>query len=113
MSGVRACVYLPPDLAQASKYRGEALGYRSWAGYIAGLIRADMITMASHELPLRVSGMGPANRDRIDAEILERARGATIASTAEVGTPEADNVIEFMRRRDLPRTRTVAKSGHG
>ncbi len=97
-------VKLPADVAEASKIRAERLDYPSWNAYILGLIRADIINLPSHELPKKIAGMGPRNRDRIDAEILERAVGATMPAPAIPSEDaEADNVVQMLRPADPPR----------
>ena len=95
MSTIICSAKIPEDLREASKLRESQLGYPSWSAYIVALIRADTAAGVSHELPRKVAQLPAANRDRIDAEILEKCRSQAGADGPAV--LELENLVQITR----------------
>lgn len=65
---------LPADLAEAAELRARTLGYVSWNAYIKGLIRYDLLVQGPHTVTLPISQLRPEEQDKVDSELLDRAK---------------------------------------
>jgi hypothetical protein len=74
MSSQTRSTRLPFDLAEAAELRSRHLGYPSWNAYVKALIRYDLMVQGEHSVTLPISRMRPEEQDRIDAELLARAK---------------------------------------
>ncbi len=104
---------LPGDLAEAAELRARQLGYASWNAYIKGLIRYDLLVQGPHTATLPMSQLRPEEQDKVDAELLQRAktgigaRGQLLENIIQriAGADKAEAV-----RRELPHAIKRGKS---
>lgn len=71
---MKASISVSGDLHAAGVVRLKILGYESFSAYIAGLIRADIITGPPHDLPQRIARMSGRHRGKIDDALISQAR---------------------------------------
>lgn len=88
----RITIYANGSMFAAAARRLESLGYPSLSAYLCGLVRADLMTPADHRLALKVQRMSPANRERIDRELIERLEAPPAPSTSD------EEAAEFIAR---------------
>jgi hypothetical protein len=62
------------DLYEAARLRAGMIGYKSYAEYVNGLIRADIALKQSHQIGLSIRKLKARDRDSVDRELLARAR---------------------------------------
>lgn len=78
---VRKFVTVPYLLNEIVKTRWSELGYRSFSGYLVGLIRYDLLIGGKHTLTAQMGSDAPDIQDAIDREIATTYRAGGTKST--------------------------------
>jgi len=77
MASVTKSLKLPPWLAEAAEHRVKNLKYQAFNAYVTGLIRYDLMVQGDHSITLPIAQSHPAERDKIDEELLELTKQGT------------------------------------
>ncbi len=100
----KSSISLTEPVREAALIRMKALQYESFAAYIVGLIRADIITGPPHELPQRIARMSERQRDKIDAALVSQA--AVLVDEIEAGE-SAEDIIAVAEAYRTKRKQTT------
>ncbi len=74
LSLLKTSFTISADLYEAARLRAGELGYKSYAEYVNGLIRADIALNQSHKIGLSIRKLKARDRDSVDRELLAQAR---------------------------------------